>query len=135
MKIEIAKIPPEGYLLEEDFQAQSLELETEVIKLDGPIKAKAQVSKITNAITVKLSLSGCLRMSCSRCLREFQDKLDKKFTLNFPIDKLETKIDLDPEIRDQIILDYPINPLCRQDCKGLCPKCGIDLNQVQCNCG
>jgi uncharacterized protein len=74
-------------------------------------------------------------MSCSRCLREFQDKLDKKFTLNFSIDKLETKIDLDPEIRDQIILDYPINPLCRQDCKGLCPKCGIDLNQVQCNCG
>jgi uncharacterized protein len=43
-------------------------------------------------------------------------------------------IDLNPDIREEIILVYPIKPLCSIDCKGLCPKCGKNLNEGKCNC-
>ena len=41
-------------------------------------------------------------------------------------------IDLQPLIREYALLEVPINPICKPDCKGLCPVCGEDLNQVDC---
>lgn len=44
------------------------------------------------------------------------------------------EIDLSPAIREQVLLQIPSSPLCREDCKGLCPKCGKDLNAGDCGC-
>lgn len=44
------------------------------------------------------------------------------------------QIDLDPLLREQVILAIPITPLCREDCKGICPACGADLNTDPCRC-
>ena len=44
------------------------------------------------------------------------------------------QIDLSPLIREQFLLSLPTRPLCREDCRGLCPKCGINLNHSQCAC-
>ena len=44
------------------------------------------------------------------------------------------EIDLSPAVREQILLSVPASPLCREDCKGLCPKCGKDLNDGDCGC-
>lgn len=44
------------------------------------------------------------------------------------------EVDLEPLLREQIILAVPFAPLCREDCKGLCPVCGIDLNTGSCTC-
>ena len=44
------------------------------------------------------------------------------------------QIDLSPLIREQFLLSLPTRPLCREDCRGLCPKCGVNLNHTQCNC-
>ena len=46
----------------------------------------------------------------------------------------EDGIDLAPVVRDVVIAALPIRNLCRPDCKGLCPKCGADLNQADCGC-
>jgi uncharacterized protein len=43
-------------------------------------------------------------------------------------------IDLAPLAHDAIFLDLPLAPLCREDCKGLCPFCGIDRNEASCDC-
>lgn len=50
----------------------------------------------------------------------------------FPFDG--EKIDLEPLMREQFVLAVPFAPLCREDCKGLCPQCGIDRNTGTCNC-
>jgi uncharacterized protein len=50
----------------------------------------------------------------------------------FPFDG--EKIDLEPLFREQFVLAVPFAPLCREDCKGLCPQCGIDRNTGTCNC-
>ena len=44
------------------------------------------------------------------------------------------EIDLSQAVREQILLSVPASPLCREDCKGLCPKCGKDLNDGDCGC-
>jgi uncharacterized protein len=43
-------------------------------------------------------------------------------------------VDLEPVLREQFVLAVPFAPLCRADCKGLCPQCGVDLNSATCNC-
>lgn len=134
MKIDINKIPFEGLTLEEKVNPSGLDLETDIVKLLEPIKIRAEVSKITNAVTVNLSLSGSMHLNCSRCLREFNVALKKILRLNYHVDRTEPIIDLDQDIREEIILDYPIKPLCNPDCKGLCPKCGKNLNEGNCGC-
>ena len=134
MKIDINKIPLEGLTLEEEVNPSGLDLETDIVKLLEPIKIRAEVSKITNAVTMELNLDGSIRLSCSRCLREFNVALKKNLRLNYHVDRTEPIIDLDQDIKEEIILDYPIKPLCNPDCKGLCPKCGKNLNEGGCSC-
>lgn len=135
MKIDVNRIPPEGFTLVEEAVPQALDLETEIIKFRSALKIKAQVSRITNAVTVHVSLSALIYLTCSRCVNDFETDFKKNIELNYPVDNLEPIIDLDPDIREEIILDYPIKPLCRPDCKGLCPKCGKNLNEGGCTCG
>jgi len=134
VKIDTNRIPSEGLSLEEEIAPSALDLETAVIKFCGTIRARAEVSKITNAVNVDLSLSGSMSALCSRCLNEFEIPLKKKLRLNYQADRDHPTIDLDPEIREEIIVGYPLKPLCREDCQGLCPKCGKNLNEGGCSC-
>ena len=151
MKIAINQISPEGVTLNEEFAPQALDLETDIIKFSGPIQVKAEVSRVFNVVTARLSLNAPMQLSCGRCLEEFESDFKKNLEFNYPVNNLEPAIDpstslrvngersrtidLDPEIREEIILDYPIKPLCSPNCKGLCPKCGKNLNEGGCSCG
>jgi len=128
VKININQIPLEGLIIDEEITAKALDVETDTVKLE------AEISKITNAVTVKLSLSAKLSLVCGRCLNEFEIDLKKKLQLNYPVGKGDLVIDLGPDIRQEIILDYPLKPLCRPECKGLCHKCGKNLNEGGCSC-
>ena len=134
MKIDINKVPLEGLTLAGEFTPQALDLETEIIKFRGPIKVRAEVSRIFNVVTARLSLNAQMQVSCSRCLEEFESDFKKNSEFNYPVNNLEPVLDLDLDIREEIILDYPIKPLCSPNCKGLCPKCGKNLNEGNCNC-
>ena len=135
MKIDSNRIPFEGLTLEEELSPKALDLETEIITFRGPIKASAEISKITNAVTVHLCVSAILQARCSRCVNECVLPLKKSVELNYPVDQAAPIIDLDPEIREEIILDYPLKPLCTPECKGLCIRCGKNLNEGGCTCG
>ena len=135
MKIDVNQIPVEGFTIEEDLSPKDLDLETEQIRFSSPLRVSAEVSRITNAVSVKLQVSAKLHFSCSRCLEDSETVFDKKFGLNYPVVKSDRFIDLNPEIREEIIIDYPIKPLCKASCKGLCLKCGKNLNQGGCTCG
>lgn len=150
MKINISQIAPEGLTLEEDLPTAALDLEIDNVKFRGPVRIRAEVSKITNAVSVDLTLHCLTQAICSRCLNEFEITLNKKLRLNYPVNKQESSIDtstslsvngersrtidLGPDIREEIILDYPFQPLCSPKCKGLCPQCGRNLNEGGCSC-
>jgi len=52
----------------------------------------------------------------------------------YPIDPRATEVDVRPAVREELILAAPEYPLCREDCRGLCPRCGADLNAGPCGC-
>ena len=133
MKIHINEVPPEGMDIEEELVPADLNLETEQIHHSGKIKAKAHVSKDRDILTVNCDISSTETQVCSRCLKEFDFNFSKRVDFIYKL-KGEHTIVLDDNIRDEIILDYPLRMLCKSDCKGLCPKCGKDLNQGPCTC-
>jgi uncharacterized protein len=135
VKIDANRITPDGVFLEEEFKSGSLDIDTETVEVREPIKVRAELSRITNAVTVKMNIRGKLVLTCSRCIKEFIVSINKDITLNYPVSKLEHIIDLDPEIREELILHFPFKPLCNDDCKGLCKKCGENLNEGGCSCG
>ena len=47
---------------------------------------------------------------------------------------VDDELDLGPLVRDAVVLELPLAPLCRDDCRGLCPTCGVDRNQDECHC-
>jgi len=134
VKININQIPTGGLTLEEDESASALDLETETIKFPQALRIKARLFKITNIVSADVILSTALRTICSRCLNEIEIDFQKSLKLNYQVSKSEQVVDLNPEIREEIIVDYPLKPLCSQNCKGLCPKCGKNLNEGDCYC-
>lgn len=134
MRIKIDQILAEGLRLAETIPAGKLDLDTDIAKFRNPVEVRAEAFKVNDAVTVHLDLNTSMHLTCSRCLDDFEIPLKKSLDLNYPIDNPHGTIDLDQEIRQDIILGYPIKPLCRVDCKGLCIKCGENLNKGKCNC-
>ncbi len=92
---------------------------------------------------VRLELHDTLRvtfMPASEMPSEDDKKTDDGEGEEVPTDDLDLfafdgeKIDLEPLLREQFVLAVPYAPLCREDCKGLCPQCGIDKNTSSCTC-
>ena len=135
MKIVVSQIPQEGLSLEETLSPSQLKLEANDIEFIEPILVKAKAIKITNALTVDMQFKTRFKLNCSRCLESMQVGLDKKQRMNFTINSLQDTVDLDDDIRQELILNFPVKALCSADCKGICPKCGKNLNQGGCCCG
>ena len=122
-----------------------------------PVHIKLKLVNLGREVLVKGSLKTKVKLVCSRCLKEFPYDLEAKiqeiYLWDVPIQKnispgeiIELKDEdfkfvlekeslfLDPLVEDVIRLNLPVKPLCRPDCKGLCPVCGQDLNIGECEC-
>ena len=98
------------------------------------------------------SIGGTIEGYCSRCLKSYSFPLEKEvdFVLTPDPSSVKSKelnrdevglsfyseeeINLAPFIREQVLLTLPTRPLCNEDCRGLCPGCGVDLNEDPCRC-
>lgn len=118
------------------------------IKLLQPVTADIMIVRMKNGITVVLSnLKTSLEQTCSRCLETFVEKLkidsaEAHFYEEAPqkdVDLLDAyflqtrdmSIDLTDAIRQEIILHFPMIPVCSERCKGLCSFCAVNLNLQQ----
>lgn len=134
MKIDIKNIPPEGLRIEAKESAEILDIKDKDIEFNEPIDISILINRTGNMLLVSGELRTTVGLVCSRCTKMYRHLLeDKDFNITREISGL-TEIDLDPDIREDIIIMLPIKPLCKMDCKGLCPKCGQDLNEGQCSC-
>jgi len=134
MKVNVKNISSEVRVFHEEESGPALDLETEIVKFKGPLKITACIYRVTNAITADIKLEAVMQNVCTRCLHEFEDRFEKESRLYYALDSKMAVIDLGPDIREEIILDYPVVQLCRRDCKGLCAKCGRNLNEEKCSC-
>ncbi len=121
-----------------------LELLGENISFSGPVKAGLDVTNTGKTLAVEGEVSGNLKLTCSRCLKPFDYIFDVLFReIYTPVQGEGGEeavlftgdvIDVTPEVLKSIILVLPMKAICREECQGLCPQCGRNLNEGRCNC-
>ena len=126
----------------------------QVLGLDGPLACQMDIARAGIKYIIDGTLVGAIFSVCDRCLETFRRELDLSFRLflssNYP-DKGEFEVELTEDdlseqfikgdevelndlVREQIYLSLPMKSLCREDCSGLCPVCGANLNKESCQC-
>jgi len=159
LTIKLDDIPDEGLELnwreEPEVLSKYLEGLSEIdFGFNSPLQSEAIIRKVGQTVSIKGGVQTILRMQCVRCLQEFLYPLSSKFELllhplkgmafqeeaELSRKELESNFFEGGEIHlseiacEQIFLEIPIQPLCREGCKGLCPRCGKDLNLSPCHC-
>lgn len=100
----------------------------------------ARVGRTPQGILLHGEFQGKAPAECVRCLTGFEQPLHAAFDELYAFDKRSTtesglilpedaNIDLEPLAREYLLIEMPISPLCKTDCKGLCPICGENLNE------
>ena len=108
-----------------------------------PIHTTGKIIMIGSELFLEMDMDGQLTFNCSRCLTSVEMNFNKKLNkmlLAKESDDLDTivivknQLDLVETIKEEIIVSLPTQVLCSEDCKGLCPVCGINLNYETCSC-
>ncbi len=115
----------------------------------GNISVNVELNKMHNQIVINTKLSLQTEFDCDRCTKNYKSTLTNSYKMVYllgtkpedteaisltylPADA--DKIILDNDVRDYAMLAIPMKKLCKEDCKGLCVKCGKDLNEGDCGC-
>ena len=141
-------------LVKRSFSKDDFRLKDETVELAGPVHVDLRVEVVDERVRVAGNLSASLILTCCRCACSFNWKADKAFAVEYWPDRTEDEgeielgyddlnvgfysgdhFDLKEAILEQVLIDISMNPVCKEDCRGLCEKCGADLNQEQCSCG
>ena len=117
------------------------------------VRGVFQVEKSGDRVSVRGTVQSRARLECARCLQEFdlplaaplvvyaertgsasrdeQEALERDGYMLFHDGR---RLDLREVVREALLLELPITPRCREDCPGLCPKCGAELSLGACDC-
>jgi uncharacterized protein len=109
---------------------------------ETPLELDLELERIAEGIVVRGELTTTWTAACSRCLEPVTGDLAVHVDELFETAPLEGEtylleedvIDLEPMVRDALLLELPLVPLCRAECAGLCPSCGANHNVATCDC-
>lgn len=125
-----------------------------ILGLAGPLNVHISIAKVGAKYLVDGRLAGRLIIRCDRCLEPYQREIDAGFSFFLTIARslsgrneielleddmsvelvTDSEVRLDDIVREQIYLSLPMKCLCSEDCAGLCPLCGTNLNRGKCEC-
>ena len=153
MRFRIDTIPEEGKHVEATISPTQITVDVPGYTIDSPLVFSGRLTRSAQNVYVRGNLSGAVSAQCGRCLETFEMPLDLDMDIAFSPQREQLdqeveifehdanlahyeadSIDLLPEIRDLFLVNLPIRPVCRSDCKGLCSQCGADLNVNPCKC-
>jgi len=148
LQLDVAKLkrsPGESVSFELMSDMPPIEMAGEKISFDGPVKAILNATNTGHAIIVEGTASGKLLLNCSRCLEPFVYSFEVPFTEIYTTSVEEATeeeaisfsgdiIDVTPEVLKSIIMELPMKAVCHDECQGLCPGCGQNLNMGKCRC-
>jgi len=157
LQISISEIKNKvGASLEFEFEydVKRIDYKGETLKFTSPVLVKGKITNLGKKIyLVEGNIKASIEDNCYRCLKVTHVQLDVDFSFRFGenvrssyeepyLDESENEIypiigeniDLDLLIENEIILNYPAKILCSPDCKGICEKCGKNLNEGNCDC-
>ncbi len=135
MIVNPQSIPEGGITVEGEEDPEIIDIDDPVAAFPSPIRYRLRLTRVGRMLLVRGRLETTGRFTCSLCLEEFSGPIRvDDFGREVEIGTEEGKIDLTPDIREDIILAIPAKPLCRADCRGICLLCGRDLNRGDCGC-
>lgn len=149
--LDLATLKPTLNRVEVDATAREAGLPEAEWRTD--VHGSFHVEKSGDRVSVRGTVWSTVHLECVRCLREFDTEVSVPLTVfadrsgrgnKLDQEQLERddemsfhdgrRLDLTDRVREALLLELPISPYCREDCKGLCPKCGSDLNEGPCGC-
>ena len=151
LKLDLNRLEREGSVrVEGAIPADEPLWEGSGLTFRGPLEVRLRAqSSGSGEVVVRGTLQGVLGRECRRCLDPVEVDVDQEVTLVFtPPDALSTEddpeirqipvgvneLDLTEAIREELMLDLPAYVVCSPDCKGLCPQCGVRLDEETCTC-
>ena len=155
MRLNVDQIPDAGLTLKQTISQDVFGTEFPDGVLSRPLTVSLKASRTDEKVWVKGVLAGELRLTCSRCTKVFHQEFRIPFSTLYVSHLSEREncvevtaeqdspdyaqfdgdaIELLEDMKQNIMLELPISPICQEACRGLCPKCGADLNLGQCGC-
>jgi len=151
--LNLHKIRTAHERFEQVYRPEQLDVEAD-FEVVAPVSLAFDIHKENQHFHLVGRVNTTLELPCGRCLEPFTLPVDAEFDLRYhphvenagegekeiEEDDLTTafyeneEIDLGQLMREQFYLSLPMKPLCRQDCHGLCPVCGVNLNRGTCDC-
>lgn len=139
-----------------EFAAGEIDFLDAVLRQISPLKveAKAELKQVLEEIRLKGHFSVDLEMDCNRCLTPYRWPISVDFDLVYLPESADTQpeeaglndeeaelafyqgsgLELEEVLREQVLLALPMQRVCREDCQGLCPTCGENWNDRECDC-
>jgi uncharacterized protein len=156
MEINISQIDESnGLTIEYLYPSGEPDLDDENSKLLGQTALQFHATREGEEVLLRGRISASVQLDCNRCLTDFSTPVTQSFDLLYlqlnknraaqeehelSDDDLSISyfqgqfINLDDLVREQIQLALPMTRLCREDCRGLCQQCGVNLNEDHCSC-
>ena len=148
MRITVSNIPDSG--LEEELK-MSVTLLDNITADNIPVSLK--IFRVGDKVLINGNAAAEAPLQCSRCLENFSYPLDVNFEAEYiPFQEFigtgeellreeldisfyeNDQIDIEEIVSEHLLLAVPMKPLCKSDCRGICPQCGINLNTDSCKC-
>jgi uncharacterized protein len=155
MRIEVENLKERAEPFSHSYAHGEVELEDEGARLVSDAEVEGSASRKGEEVRVRGKIVTEVELLCDRCASPARAPLEVEFDARFiprmvaasDAENVELladdlglaayegdSVDVDELVREQILLALPSRNLCREDCKGLCPKCGSDLNAGACSC-
>ena len=154
MKLDLTRYRQPVSHFARTFQPEEVGGETDTYRVVAPVELEFDIHKDKDKFRLVGHVRTELELTCSRCVESYRFPINAVFDHRYlpssdasteedsevAEDDLETsyygddQIDLDELMREQFYLALPMKPLCSDDCKGLCPQCGANLNTETCDC-
>jgi len=127
---ELRAEPGRAFPVQGTVELGEVQWEDELLRLEGPVSVEGSAFYQQGRLFVELSVAGTAHRRCARCLNGLTEPFRRKDFLEVPLeDPKAPYVELAPLVEAGIRLAVTGRPLCREDCRGICPRCGADLNR------
>lgn len=157
LAVDVLRIPDDGLPLDVAVSAEALRLpQAAEVAFPVPVRVVGRLTRFAEQVYFQGAIAGVMSTPCSRCVEtmthDFEVETQVLFLPPSAADPREDpeaggledepdvyvhdgmKADLAPPVYDQVVLAFPVQPLCRPDCAGLCQICGGNRNEASCTC-
>lgn len=154
VRIELDRLEEQASGFSHRYAPGELQFDDERVRLTQPPEISGRIVRKGATVALKGHLSTRAEVDCDRCLKAIAFPVSVDFSLQYvTAEDYESShaveleeadmmlsifdgrtVDIDEIVREQVLLTVPARALCRDDCAGLCPLCGIDRNMKECGC-